>query len=293
METHVHRPLTTPYLAPIAGFKPASQIPGQILGRIGSLEVRLAATRREVEATQALRYRVFVEEMGARLPADAMQQKRDFDTIDRYCDHLLVLDSALAGDIEDQIVGTYRLLRQEVAARHDGFYSQSEFDVMDLVGRNPDKRFLELGRSCVLREYRTRRTLEALWQGNWAYALDHGVDVMFGCASFPGAQPYAHALALSFLNQMAAANADWTVRSISGRGLSMDMMPVEAINPRAALSAMPPLIKGYLRVGALVSGEAVVDTAFGTTDVMVILPVKQINGRYINHYGADASRFAA
>lgn len=289
METQVHRPLSTPFLAPMGGYKPASQI----LGRIGSLDVRLAATRSEVEAAQALRYRVFVEEMGARLPEDAMQQKRDFDSIDRYCDHLLVLDTALTGDVEEQIVGTYRLLRQEVAARHDGFYSQSEFDVMDLTGRNPDKRFLELGRSCVLSTYRTRRTLEALWQGNWAYALSHGIDVMFGCASFPGDKPYAHALALSFLNQTASANADWKVSAIAGRGLSIDMMPVEAINPRAALAAMPPLVKGYLRVGALVSEEAVVDAAFGTTDVLVILPVKQINGRYINHYGADASRFAA
>jgi len=289
METHVHLPLSKPFLAPIAGYKPAEQV----LGRIGSLEVRLAATRSEVEAAQALRYRVFVEEMGACLPEEAMLQKRDFDSIDRYCDHLLVLDTALTGDTEEQIVGTYRLLRQEVAARHDGFYSQTEFDVTDLTGRNSGKRFLELGRSCVLSTYRTRRTLEALWQGNWAYALGHGIDVMFGCASFPGNKPHAHALALSFLNNTASANAEWQVKAIAGRGLSIDMMPVEAINPRAALAAMPPLVKGYLRVGALVSEEAVVDPAFGTTDVLVILPVKQINGRYINHYGADASRFAA
>jgi len=289
METHVHLPSSKPFLAPIAGYKPASQV----LGRIGSLKVRLAATRSEVEAAQALRYRVFVEEMGAQLPEDAMQQKRDFDSIDRYCDHLLVLDTALTGETEEQIVGTYRLLRQEVAARHDGFYSQSEFDVTDLTGRNSGKRFLELGRSCVLSTYRTRRTLEALWQGNWAYALGHGIDVMFGCASFPGNKPHAHALALSFLHNTASADADWKVQAIAGRGLSIDMMPVEAVNPRAALAAMPPLVKGYLRVGALVSEEAVVDAAFGTTDVLVILPVKQINGRYINHYGADASRFAA
>ena len=289
MELQVQRPLSQPFLAPIATFKPATQI----LGRIGSLEVRLATTLSEVEAAQALRYRVFVEEMGAQLPEDAMKQKRDYDTVDRYCDHLVVLDTALTGDVEEQIVGTYRLLRQDVATRHDGFYSQSEFDVMDLVGRNPDKRFLELGRSCVLREYRNRRTLEALWQGNWAYALGHGIDVMFGCASFPGDKPYAHALALSFLNQTAAANDEWSVSAVAGRGLSMDMMPVEAINPRAAIAAMPPLVKGYLRVGALVSSEAVVDLAFRTTDVMVMLPVKHITGRYINHYGADASRFAA
>ncbi|MDF1608322.1 GNAT family N-acetyltransferase [Hoeflea sp. YIM 152468] len=288
METHVHRPLPKPFLPPFAGDRPAKPV----LGRIGSLEVRLAATRNEAEAAQALRYRIFVEEMGARLPLEAMQQKRDFDTIDRYCDHLIVLDTAIGGEVEQQIVGTYRLLRQDIAARHEGFYSQAEYDVMDLVGRNPGKRFLELGRSCVLRAYRTRRTLEALWQGTWAYALVHRIDVMFGCASFPGDQPYAHALALSFLHQTAAAPEDWHVRSMAGRGLSMDMMPVEAINPKAALAAMPPLVKGYLRVGALVAQEAVVDSAFGTTDVMVILPVNQISGRYLNHYGADASRFA-
>ena len=289
MQTQVQRPMSKPFLAPIGSFQPMDQI----LGRIGSLEVRLAATRSEIEAAQALRYRVFVEEMGARLPDEAMLQKRDFDSIDRYCDHLLVLDTALAGDAGAQIVGTYRLLRQDVATRHDGFYSQSEFDVMDLVGRNPDRRFLELGRSCVLPDYRTRRTLEALWQGNWAYALGHGIDVMFGCASFPGDRPHAHALALSFLNQATAANAEWSVSAVPGRGLSLDMMPAEAIKPRAALAAMPPLVKGYLRLGALVSREAVVDASFRTTDVMVILPVEQINSRYINHYGADASRFTA
>lgn len=289
METHVQRPSNQPYIAPVAAKRPDARI----LGRIGTLEVRLAETRAEIETAQALRFKVFVEEMGARLPAEAMHQKRDFDTIDRYCDHLLVLDTTLEGAALDQIVGTYRLLRQDVAERHDGFYSQSEFDVADLVGRNRGNRFLELGRSCVLPAYRTRRTLEALWQGNWAYALDHGIDVMFGCASFPGDKPQAHALALSFLNQAAAADAEWMVRAISGRGLSLDMMPVEAISPRAALSALPPLIKGYLRLGALVSSEAVIDRAFRTTDVLVVLPVKQISGRYINHYGADATRFAA
>jgi putative hemolysin len=289
METQVQRPLSQTIPLP---FAPGRHAPC-LLGRIGPLDVRLAATRTEIEAAQRLRYKVFVEEMGARLPLEAMQQERDFDIIDRYCDHLLVLDTALGGDPETQIVGTYRLLRQDVAERHDGFYSQSEFDVADLAGRQRGKRFLELGRSCVLPAYRTRRTLEALWQGNWAYALEHRIDVMFGCASFSGDKPHAHALALSFLHETVAARDEWDVRAVAGRGLSMDMMPVEAITPRAALSAMPPLVKGYLRLGALVSREAVVDRAFRTTDVLVILPVKQISGRYINHYGADASRFTA
>lgn len=273
------------------GFMPTPR--GPVLGRIGSLDVRLAVSRKEVDAAQALRYQVFVEEMGATLPADAMRVRRDFDEIDLYCDHLLVLDTTRDGDAEDQIVGTYRLLTQKAAERHSGFYSQSEFDVSALMARNPDKQFLELGRSCVLPEYRNRRTIELLWQGNWAYCLANGIDAMFGCASFPGDKPYAHALALSFINQVAAADQDWSVRAVAGRGLEMDMMPSEAIQARAALAMMPPLVKGYLRVGAMTSTEAVVDPAFRTTDILVILPVKRIAERYVNHYGADAGRFAA
>ena len=265
----------------------------KLLGRIGNLEVRVAEGTREIEAAQALRYKVFVEEMGAKLPADAMQLKRDFDHFDAYCDHLLVIDSAIDGDIEDQIVGTYRLLTQDKALRHGGFYSQSEYDVDALVARHPGKRFMELGRSCVLPDYRNKRTIELLWQGNWAYALKHDVQAMFGCASFHGHRPHAHAVALSFLASMWAARDDWRVDAIEGRGVSMDMMPIEAIQARAALSAMPPLIKGYLRLGAMTSTEAVVDPDFGTTDILIILPVGQISERYVNHYGSDAGRFSA
>ena len=267
--------------------------PPKILGKIGSLVVRLAATSAEIEAAQALRYKVFVEEMGARLPPEAMRVRRDFDRIDAYCDHVLVLDTARDGDAEDQIVGTYRLLTQETARRFGGFYSQGEYDVDGLVARHADKQFMELGRSCVLAEYRTKRTIELLWQGNWAYALAHRIDAMFGCASFPGDRAYAHALALSFLNQVAAAEGDWAVGAVGGRGVAMDMMPAEAIQPRAALAGMPPLIKGYLRLGAMTSREAVVDHEFRTTDILIILPVRQISERYVNHYGSDAGRFAA
>lgn len=264
----------------------------KILGRIGNLQVRLATDRQEMEAAQSLRYKVFAREMGARLPEEAMKLQRDFDHIDAYCDHILVIDTTLEGDIEDQIVGTYRLLTQDVAQRHSGFYSQSEFDVDALVARHPGKRFMELGRSCVLPAYRTRRTIELLWQGNWAYALAHGIDAMFGCASFPGTSPYAHAMAFSFLHGVAAAGDDWSVHAISGRGVSMDMMPEEAIHPRTALAALPPLVKGYLRLGAKTSTQAVVDKDFGTTDILIILPVGEISERYVNHYGSDAGRFA-
>ena len=276
----------TPAVQPVASA-------GDILGRIGNLETRLARTNSEIDAAQAVRYRVFVEEMQAQIPPDAMRRRRDIDAWDMVCDHLLVLDTSIEGDTEEQIVGTYRLLRQDVARHSGGFYSQSEFDVEALLARHPAKRFMELGRSCVLPEYRTKRTVELLWQGNWAYALKHGVDAMFGCGSFGGTVPEEHALALSFLHNNALAKGEWAVQARPELFRTMDLMPEEAINARKALSAMPPLIKGYLRLGAMVGEGAVVDHAFRTTDVLIVLPISNISGRYLNYYGADAGRFAS
>ncbi|MET3776541.1 GNAT family N-acetyltransferase [Rhizobium alvei] len=263
-----------------------------VLGRIGSLETRLAVTAAEIRAAQLIRYRVFVEEMGAELPAEAMRAGLDFDAFDEICDHLLVLDTSIEGEPVDQIVGTYRLLRQDVAERHSGFYSASEFDIEPLMARHPNKKFMELGRSCVLPAYRTKRTVELLWQGNWAYALRHGLDVMFGCGSLPGTFPEMHALALSFLYHNTLAKGEWSVSALEHLHRNMDLMPKEAINAKQALMALPPLIKGYLRLGAMIGDGAVVDRAFGTTDVLVVLPIESISGRYLNYYGADAQRFA-
>lgn len=264
-----------------------------ILGRIGNLETRIARTDREVDAAQAVRYRVFVEEMKAQVSVEDARRGREVDSWDSLCDHLLVLDRSIDGDSEDQIVGTYRLLRHEVAIAHGGFYSGSEFGVNALVARHPEKRFMELGRSCVLPQYRTKRTVELLWQGCWAYALHHRIDAMFGCGSFPGVQPEEHALALSFLHQNAVARGGWAVDALPHLYREMDLMPSEAVNARRALFAMPPLIKGYLRLGAMVGNGAVVDQAFNTTDVLIILPIASISGRYVNYYGADAGRFAS
>ncbi|MGF0537564.1 GNAT family N-acetyltransferase [Agrobacterium sp. ES01] len=264
-----------------------------VLGRIGNLETRLARTDREIDAAQAVRYRVFIEEMNAKVAPEAMRRKRDVDAWDEICEHLLVLDRSIDGDPEDQIVGTYRLLRQDVAERNGGFYSASEFDIEPLLRRHPDQRFMELGRSCVLPNYRTKRTVELLWQGNWAYALKHGISALFGCASFHGTQPEEHALALSFLHHNLRARDEWAVEARRELFRNMDLMPVEAISARKAMTALPPLIKGYMRLGAMVSTGAVVDHAFNTTDVMIILPITSISDRYLNYYGADAGRFAS
>lgn len=265
----------------------------EVFGQIGTLVTRLARNSREVDAAQALRFHVFVEEMRAKVPAEAMRRRRDIDAWDAVCDHLLVLDTAIEGDPEDQVVGTYRLLRQEKALANQGFYTASEFDIESLIARHPGKRFMELGRSCVLPQYRNRRTVELLWQGNWGYALRHNIDVMIGCASFSGVDPDDHARALSFLHHHARVEGEWLAKPLPNLRRSMDLLPEGALDAKAAISEMPPLIKAYLRIGAKFGDGAVIDPAFNTTDVLVVLPVSSIDERYVNYYSAGLARSAA
>jgi L-ornithine Nalpha-acyltransferase len=264
--------------------------PPKIYGRLGSLEVRLARKRGEIRRAQRLRYKVFYEEMSAVPGALAMLSRRDEDAYDAVFDHLLVVDRGDPNDgrrwLRSKVVGTYRMLRQEVADLNDGFYTQSEYDIAPLLAAKPDYSFMELGRSCVLKPYRNKRTLELLWQGVWSYVREHGADVMIGCASFEGTDPSAHAEALSFLHHTALAPEDWRVRAHEHLRVDMNMMPREAVNVRTAMKALPPLIKGYLRVGAYVGDGAVIDHQFGTTDVFIIMPVEAIKSRYFDHFGA-------
>jgi L-ornithine Nalpha-acyltransferase len=264
--------------------------PPKIYGQLGALEVRLARKKSEIRRAQRLRYKVFYEEMSAVPNALAMLSRRDEDAYDAIFDHLLVIDRGDPGDgrrwRRSKVVGTYRMLRQEVAELNDGFYTQGEYDIAPLLAAKPDYSFMELGRSCVLKPYRNKRTLELLWQGVWCYVREHGADVMIGCASFKGTDPTAHAGALSFLYHTALAPEDWRVRAHSHLRVDMNMLPRERINARKALKALPPLIKGYLRVGAYVGDGAVIDHQFGTTDVFVIMPVEAINSRYFAHFGA-------
>ncbi|WP_274630735.1 GNAT family N-acetyltransferase [Arvimicrobium flavum] len=264
-----------------------------MLGKIGTLEVRLARNAEEIVAAQEIRYRVFYEELGARRAAGGCDEGRDFDRFDAICDHLLVLDSSIEGPEVRQIVGTYRLLRQETAMAAGGFYSEDEFELAALVARHPNTNFLELGRSCVLPAYRGKRTIEVLWQGIWAYVNHYDIGVMTGCASFQGTEPADHAEALSFLAHHCRAEGEWAIRAVADRYRAMDLMPPEAIGLRCAMAAMPPLIKGYLRLGARIGEGCVIDHEFGTIDVCIVLPVASLDARYVTHYSPDATRFAA
>jgi L-ornithine Nalpha-acyltransferase len=267
--------------------------PSRTLGRIGSLEVRLAHKAGEVRRAQKLRYRVFYKEMSAIADAATLFAQRDVDAFDPICDHLLVVDHAIRRKKfphKPAVVGTYRLLRQDVAERHGGFYSAGEFDVEPLLERHRGRRFLELGRSCVLAPYRNKRTIELLWHGIWSYVRQHRLDVMIGCASLDGTDPDGLALPLSFLHHFAAPPDGWSAPALPHRRVEMNRMAKAAIDPKGALRRLPPLIKGYLRLGAFVGDGAVVDYQFGTTDVLIVLPIAAIDQRYIEHFGAGADR---
>lgn len=254
----------------------------RVLGRIGPLEVRLASKKKHIRKAQRLRYEVFFEEGGAFPDLVLKLARRDMDAFDAICDHLLVVDTSRK--FGRKIVGTYRLLRRDVADQHFGFYSESEYNLEPFLQRHPTARMLELGRSCVLKPYRDKRTVELLWLGIWKYVLQNQIDVMFGCASFEGTDPERLALPLSYLAHYATAHDEWAIRALDSRYVPMDRMPKEDIHPKSAIAAMPPLIKGYLRAGARCAAGAVVDRAFNTTDVLVVLPVSAIAPRYTAHF---------
>jgi len=264
------------------------------MGRIGTLEVRLARTAAEVRQAQKVRYKVFYQE-GSAVPNPARRlARRDIDGYDAICDHLLVIDHAARdrGALNrPAVVGTYRLLRQSLAEEYGGFYTAGEFDIRALVARHSRLQFLELGRSCVLSSYRVKRTVELLWHGIHAYVLQNHCDVMFGCASLDDTDPKRLALPLSFLHHYASAPEPWRARALSDRYVEMNQMSKEAVDPKAALRALPPLIKGYLRLGAYIGDGAVIDYEFGTTDVLIVLPISAIKQRYFEHF--DLSRRAA
>ena len=268
--------------------------PQQSLGRIGDLEVRLAQTAAEIRQAQKLRYHVFYEEGSALADPSRLFARRDIDAFDAICDHLLVLDHAAKKSRgKPAVVGTYRLLRQQLAEDFGGFYTAGEFDIAPLLGRHRDLQFLELGRSCVLAPYRNKRTVELLWHGIWAYVLHNRLDVMFGCASLDGTDPDRLALPLSFLHHYSRAPEPWRAPALPERYVEMNRMSKEAIDPKAALRSLPPLVKGYLRLGCYIGDGAVIDRQFGTTDVLIVLPVSALSSRYVEHFGASAERHAA
>ena len=249
--------------------------------RCGPLQVRLAETAADIDAVQALRYRIFYESLGARPLPEMLRRRRDFDRFDNDCDHLLVLDRRKSRG-SNPVVGTYRLLRRDVARRLGGFYSADEYDIAPLVAHKGG--ILELGRSCVDAAYRQRPAVQLLWNGIAAYVFHHDITLMFGCASLPGTNPDALATPLSYLHYYHLAPSALRPRALNERYVDMRRLLIGAIDPARALAALPPLIKGYLRLGGFVGEGAVIDEQFNTTDVCILVKTDLISAKYSRHY---------
>ena len=258
--------------------------------RAGGLEARLARSPAEVDALQALRYRVFFEELSAHPTPEVAASRRDVDAFDAWCDHLIVVDTTL-GDGPEAVVGTYRFLRRSVAARIGRFYSQSEYNIRRLLQGHDE--IMEVGRSCVDPRYRRQQTMQLMWRAIAHYVQHYNVTLMFGCASFPGTDPDAHALPLTWLYETRLAPLAMRPRAVRGRYVSMRRLPPGTVDAKAAVAALPPLIKGYLRLGGFVGDGAVVDEQFNTVDVCIVVKTDWVTGKYVRHYYRDGAAPAA
>lgn len=236
-------------------------------------EVRLAADTAELRAAQRLRYRVFVEELGGGGLMVDHEAGLETDRFDAWFDHLLLVDRALPGPAEAQVIGVYRLLPEGRAAQAGQFYSEDEYDLAPL--RASGRHLLELGRSCIDARYRGGEALLHLWQGLAGYVVDHGAEVLFGVASFHGTDPAALAAPLSLLHHRHLAPPELRARSLVHQ--PMDLIAPEALDRRAAMLQIPPLIKAYLRLGGHVGDGAYVDHAFNTTDVCLIMDTARMS----------------
>lgn len=231
------------------------------------LIVRLARDAVDLRAAQRLRYDVFVRELGGTGPLVDHAAGLEADALDPFFDHLLLIDPTCDPAEERHVVGAYRLLPDHRLPQTGRFYCDSEFELTPL--RATGRKLLELGRSCVAPAYRGGAGMLLMWQELAAYVARHEIDILFGAASFPGIDPQPIAQSLALLHHRHLASQDLRVRARAFQ--PMDLLPVDAIDTRAALIAMPPLIRAYLRLGGVVGEGAFIDHDFQTIDVCVIL----------------------
>jgi L-ornithine Nalpha-acyltransferase len=249
--------------------------------RARDLLIRLAETPAEVAASQELRFRVFCEEMDAKPSHEMAVVRREFDSYDEFCDHLLVFNEAM-GQGSDSVVGSYRLMRRSAAARRGQFYSADEYDISVLL--NHPGEIMELGRSCVERDHRSGAVMQLLWRGISEYVVHFDVDLMFGCASLPGIEPDPLNEPLSYLFHYHLAPVELRPRAVAERYLAMDRLAPDQFDAQSAMRQLPPLVRGYLRLGGYVGDGAVVDPDFGTTDVCVVVKTDLVTEKYYRHY---------
>lgn len=246
-------------------------------------EVKLAQGEAELLAAQRLRYHVFVEELGGGGALVDHAGRFERDRFDPYFDHLILIDHSRDAAGLEHVVGVYRLMRGEQAAGAGQFYSEEEYDLAPL--RASGRRLLELGRSCLLPEYRGGIAMYHLWTGLAGYVETHGIDILFGVASFHGTDVAALVQPLSLLHHRHLAPEELRVRARAYQ--PMDLMPPDAIDRRAAMVQVPALIKAYLRLGGVVGDGAYIDHAFNTTDICMIMDTARMNAKRRRIYASE------
>lgn len=254
-----------------------------MLSDAAQFTVRLAETDADLRAAQRLRYDVFVEELGGNGPLVDHEARLERDRFDPYYDHLLLVDEARDGEI----VGVYRLLRDDQAARAGQFYSENEYDLSVL--KRSGRKCMELGRSCLARDYRGGAAMYHLWNGLARYVAEHEVEILFGVASFHGIDAQALAQPLSLLHHRHLAPESLRVRALETSYQSMNLLPETEIDRRAAMLEVPALIKAYLRLGGFVGEGAYVDYAFNTIDVCLVMDTARLSERQKNIYSRDVA----
>ena len=256
------------------------------------LGARITADPAEILAAQKLRYQCFIieEEVGDTTRGGTTQSFLDVengverDYFDEFCEHLIVTDKIKeqAGASPDEyVVGTYRLMRREGAKRAGQWFSELEFDVekfMDYPGE-----VLELGRSCVAQEYRTKMTLAIMWNALAAYMFDNNIELMFGCGTFLGTNLDDHKEALALLKKKYVAEGKWACKPKGPTARPFPPVP-DDLDDSAALLKMPPIIKGYLRAGCKVSDGLFLDEGWGCFDILIIFEIKDAREHYREHY---------
>jgi len=241
--------------------------------------VKLAEDDVEREGAQRLRYRVFVEEMSARVGSTDAAGLMERDAFDGRADHLILVDrAATSKDPRDAVVGTYRLLRGDGAHGGSEFYGAAEYDLSAIL--KSGRPCVELGRSCVAAEHRGGAAMHLLWSGLAEYVAARRIGIVFGVASFPGTDPEPFAEALAFLRHRHLAPPDLRARAWPGRFVRMDLVAPEAIDPVRALRRIPPLIRAYLRLGGSVGEGACIDMDFNTVDVFMAMDTARMAKRY-------------
>ena len=239
--------------------------------------VKIAETSAELRAAQALRYDVFVRELGGGGGMVDHQAGLEQDRFDRFFDHMIATDTSTG-----QVIGVYRLLRDDQAEMAGQFYSEDEYDLTIL--KSGGRKLLELGRSCLHRDYRGGMAMFHLWNGLAKYVAQHKIEILFGVASFHGTDVQTLADPLSLLHLNHLAPPDLRVRAVAQHFQPMDLIPPEDLNRRKAMLQVPALIKAYLRLGGFVGEGAYIDRAFNTIDVCLVLDTARLNARQSRMY---------